>query len=80
MRLAPYAGFDAAQARGCKGYSPRSEKTKALVASRMAHYRLRRWKDLVRTNPPTAAQGGFPYPHRTCAQIERRGLPNGRRA
>jgi hypothetical protein len=71
MRLAPYAGAPRRSA-------PRYDLSRARTESAMARFRLQRYKDLARSHPPTPATGGFPYPGRTQAEVERRGLPNGR--
>lgn len=40
----------------------------ALTASHRTFERIRRYKEHARLCPPTAATGGFPYPHPTCAE------------
>jgi hypothetical protein len=49
--------------------------TAALNASRMATARVVGMKLRAQSDPPRAAVGKFPYPHRTCAEWEE--LPTG---
>jgi hypothetical protein len=48
----------------------------ALTASHRAIERVRRYKLQAVTTPPTAAKGGFPYQHPTCAEVLPRHKPN----
>jgi hypothetical protein len=56
----------------CWGFE-RSKLALALQGSKAAIRRLQRWK--VQAGRATAAQGGFPYPARTCAQERRESHP-----
>lgn len=46
----------------------RDRVAKAISGSKCAEARLWGMKHRAKTNPPTAAARGFPYPARTCAE------------
>ncbi len=70
--LAKFAGHDPWEREIGWAGKPCSDLVRAMIGSRAALARVRRYKDMAVTAPPTAAIGRFPYPHATVDLAEPR--------